>query len=64
MAQRTLRDASGIFGGLTGGAAKALKNRQAQLDAAIGSATGAKPAVKAPMKKKRRTNSPYGGMYE
>lgn len=65
MANRNLRDVSGIFGGMTGKAAKALRNRQAQLDAAVSAATGGRPAKKKPMKKKkRRTNSPYGGMYD
>lgn len=61
---KSLRDLSSVFGGLTGGAAKALKNRQNRIDAAISQASGPAPAAKMPVKKKRRTNSPYGGMYE
>lgn len=60
---KSLRDLSGVFGGMTGNAVKAFKNRQNRIDAAINQATGSVSTPK-PAKKKRRTNSPYGGMYD
>ena len=63
---KSLRDLSNVFGGMTGNAVKAFKNRQNRIDAAINQATGPSASEKPvkPAKKKRRTNSPYGGMYE